>query len=69
MSGSKCPYCGKSTFIKTATGGQCTSCGKIMTTPANDGKGGRGKKCPRCNHYTIFDNVCRSCGARFTDPK
>ena len=65
MAGKMCPQCGRATFFESQTGRRCTNCGYIMTVPANDGKGGMGRKCSNCGKFTVFNNVCRSCGAKY----
>lgn len=62
--GSKCPKCGKLTLWKTPTGVKCSNvdCGYSATIPANNGKGGKGKLCPVCKKYQVFNGKCRNCG-------
>ena len=62
--GSKCPKCKKFTLFKTPTGVKCNNpdCTYQATTPANDGKGGKGTLCPVCKKYMVFHGVCRNCG-------
>ena len=36
-----------------------------MQVPANEGKGGKGKKCLNCGKFTVFANICSYCGARY----
>ena len=67
MPGKKCPKCGQMTFYESPSGGRCTKCGFKMNVPANEGKGGRGKRCLNCGQYTVFNNKCRNCGASYTN--
>ena len=49
MAGKLCPNCGELTLFKTSgTTRTCSKCGFTATTPPNNGKGGRGKKCVNC---------------------
>lgn len=66
MSVTKCPKCGNSTFFSTPTGRKCTKCGHSMYVPANQGKGGKGKKCRNCGYFQVFNGKCRNCGAMYT---
>ena len=59
-----CPEC-KTTLISSSGTYICKKCGYKMQVPANEGKGGKGKKCLNCGKYTVFDNVCSNCGARY----
>lgn len=68
MAGKKCPKCGKLTFFKTPTGGACSNntCGYTMKTPIKkELGGGKGLKCLNCGHNTVFNNICRYCGAEY----
>lgn len=65
MAGKKCPKCNQFTFFVNGRNGECKKCGYKMQIPANEGKGGKGKKCLNCGKYTVFDNVCSNCGARY----
>jgi len=69
MAGKMCPDCGEATFHKTPTGRECSQCGYEMKVPANSGKGGRGKFCPNCDRWTVFDGECTNCGATFKRKK
>ena len=69
MAGAICPHCGEQTFFTKGGKAECSRCGTTMTVPPNDGKGGRGKKCPNCKRFTVFGNTCRFCGATFNFPK
>lgn len=70
MAGKMCPNpdCGQLTFHRTPTGRKCSKCETEMTTPPNNGKGGKGRVCPNCEKHTLFNNNCRnsSCGAKVT---
>lgn len=65
MAGKKCPKCNQLTFFMNGRTGECKKCGYKMQVPANEGKGGKGKKCLHCGKFTVFDNVCSNCGARY----
>lgn len=65
MAGKKCPRCGNATFFETSTGGSCSKCGFTRFDPPNDGKGGKGTRCLKCGKYTVFNGVCRECGAKY----
>lgn len=69
MAGKMCPNCGQQTFFLSPTGRTCSKCGYEMTVPANNGKGGRGQKCAACDKLTVFNSVCRNCGATYSNPK
>lgn len=63
MPGAMCPKCGELTFWNKPFGKQCSKCGyKVFSNP-NEGKGGKGKKCPICKKFTFFNGKCTSCGA------
>jgi len=66
MAGKTCPKCGEQTFFLTPTGRECSRCKHVMTLPANDGKGGQGKRCSNCNENKVFNGVCRGCGAKYS---
>lgn len=70
VAGMKCPNCGELTLHRTPTGASCTRCQLTVRTPANNGKGGRGLKCPFCKEHTVFGSgkkrQCRGCGAEFS---
>ncbi len=68
MPGRKCPKCGEQTLFSTPTGFQCTKCKTKVKVSPNDGKGGKGAKCPICRTYTVFNNKCSKCGARVIPP-
>lgn len=65
MAGKKCPRCNKLTFFVNGRTGECENCGYKMLIPPNGGKGGKGMKCLNCGKYTVFDNICNKCGARY----
>lgn len=65
MAGRKCPRCNQLTFFVNGRNGECKSCGYEMQVPANEGKGGKGKRCPNCGKYTVFNDACSNCGARY----
>lgn len=65
MPGKKCPKCKRLTFFVNGRKGECQSCGYKMHIPANEGRGGRGKRCINCGCFTVFDEVCSHCGARY----
>lgn len=65
MPGRKCPKCGQATFFVNARTGECKSCGYKMQIPPNEGKGGKGKKCTNCGRFTVFNDICSNCGARY----
>lgn len=68
--GRKCPQCKKNTLWETATGLKCSNpeCSYQLITPANGGMGGKGKRCPACGKYQMFNGKCRNpeCGAKKT---
>ncbi len=66
MAGRKCPKCGELTLFTTPTGVECSRCGYKGTVPVNGGFGGKGKKCPVCGNYQVFDGKCRNCGTTFS---
>lgn len=66
MAGKMCPECGEQTFFETTTGRKCSRCSYTMTLPANEGKGGRGKRCSNCGEHKVFNGSCRGCGAKYT---
>jgi hypothetical protein len=68
MAGKTCPKCTQMTFFETGTGRRCTKCKYEMRVPPNDGKGGRGTKCPNCNEYKVRKDKCTGCGATFFQP-
>ena len=66
MAGKMCPRCGQYTFFSKPDGRVCTKCGYKMVVPPKEAPGGgKGRKCPNCNKFTVFNNKCRSCGAMF----
>jgi DNA-directed RNA polymerase subunit RPC12/RpoP len=70
MAGKICPRCGKPQFYKTVgENRKCTYCGHEMIVPPNKNKGGRGNKCSNCNHFTVFNQKCTNCGARYIDTR
>ncbi|MDE6671028.1 MAG: hypothetical protein K2K16_02405 [Ruminococcus sp.] len=64
MAGKLCPKCGNFTLFETLTGRKCTKCGYGVYVPPNNGKGGRGQKCPICNSMSMFNGKCTKCGAK-----
>lgn len=66
MAGQVCPKCNQQTFFTTSYGRKCSKCGYTMTLPPNNGKGGRGGKCNNCKKFTVFNCVCKSCGAKYS---
>jgi hypothetical protein len=68
MPGAKCPKCENLTLFKNPTGKWCTTkgCGFTATVPANNGTGGRGKKCVMCKTQTVQkvgkEYKCSLCG-------
>lgn len=66
MAGKKCPICKKLTFVMNGRSGECNTCGYTMRVPANVGKGGKGKKCLNCGRFTVFNDSCDNCGARYS---
>lgn len=66
MAGMECPKCKELTFFKKSTGRECSKCGYTMNISANNGKGGKGKKCSNCGEYKVFNEQCRGCGATYT---
>jgi hypothetical protein len=76
MAGKQCPSCKAMTFFKTPTGRKCSKCGLVATTPANNGRGGRGDKCSICGELTVFETdtkkgvkKCRTCGTEYILPR
>ena len=67
MAGKMCPKCGQYTFFTQPFGRECTKCGYQMVLPVNDGKGGKGQRCPNCGKQTVFNAKCRNCGAQFVE--
>ena len=65
MAGKRCPKCNQLTFFVNGRIGECKKCGYKMQVPANEGKGGKGKKCLNCGKFTVFANICSYCGARY----
>ena len=63
MSGKSCPKCGALTLWSQGNKLVCSKCGYSVHIPSNQGKGGKGAKCPACGRYTWFDGRCNSCGA------
>lgn len=65
MPGMKCQKCGRLTLFNTPTGKKCSNpdCNYEIFVPANNGKGGKGKRCLICNQNTVFDGKCRNCGS------
>ena len=57
----RCPVCGRSVF----RGRECVHCHHWLPAPSEPGKRGKGLKCPICASYTLIDNRCGTCGARF----
>lgn len=71
MAGKRCPNCNQATLFETGVGQdrRCSNCGLEVKVPPNDGKGGKGQKCPICGKQTVFKNRCRNCGAEIKMPK
>lgn len=70
MAGKLCPNCGELTLFLTKNGkNRKCKCGFELIVPPNAGKGGKGKKCANCGQYTVFENICTNCGARYKYPK
>lgn len=69
MAGKLCPSCGQYTFFSKSYGRECTKCGYKMILPVNSGKGGKGIKCTNCGKQTVFNDVCRNCGAQYVKGK
>lgn len=65
MAGKMCPKCGRQTFWNKGGRLECSNpeCGYKIFIPANQGMGGKGKKCPVCGKFTWFQGKCTSCGA------
>ncbi len=57
----RCPMCGHGVF----QGRECVRCHHWLPEPTEPGKHGKGVKCPICASYTLVDNLCGTCGARF----
>ena len=68
MAGMKCPNCGKLTYFKTPTGGQCSQCGYTGTTSPLGGQGGKGQRCLHCGKYQVFNGKCRNYGETYSVP-
>lgn len=66
MAGKMCPKCGEQTFFETPTGRECSRCGCTMKAPANEGKGGKGKRCAHCGEHKVFNDKCTGCGATYS---
>ena len=66
MAGQKCPKCAKLTFFIKGVEGKCNECGYKMNVPPNDGKGGKGGKCPFCHKHRVFNEICSECGQNFS---
>jgi rRNA maturation protein Nop10 len=65
MAGKKCPKCNKPNFFTNSTGGRCSNCGYTMIVPPNESKGGKGQRCLNCGKYTVFNDKCSNCGAKY----
>ena len=63
MAGKMCMKCGKQTLWNKGNKLVCSNCDFTVNLPSNDGKGGKGQKCPSCGKFTWFNNRCNSCGA------
>ena len=65
MAGKVCPKCKQRTLWTNGARLECSNpeCGYKITVPSNEGKGGKGTKCPVCGKYTWFKGRCNSCGA------
>lgn len=61
----ECPNCKKQTLFRKGFKLVCSNpnCRYTITVPVNDGKGGKGNKCPVCGRFTWFNGRCSSCGA------
>ena len=64
MAGKLCPKCGNLTLFESPSGRKCSKCPYEVVFPPNNGKGGRGYKCPLCGHFTMFYGKCSNCGAK-----
>ncbi len=67
MAGKLCPQCKKNTFFETPKGGKCNKCGYTAKSPPNEGRGGKGKRCPICGNFTVFNGKCTVDGTKFTE--
>ena len=65
MAGKMCPKCGRQTLWNKGARLECSNpgCGYKIFIPANQGMGGKGKKCPVCGKFTWFRGKCTSCGS------
>ena len=64
MAGKICPKCEQKTLWNHGNKLKCSKCDYTIIIPPNQGKGGKGQKCPVCGKYTWFDKQCNSCGAK-----
>lgn len=70
MAGKVCPNCGEQTlFLSKGKNRECSNCHFQLIVPPNSGKGGSGKKCANCGARTVFNGVCKNCGAKYVYPK
>ncbi|MBP3608539.1 MAG: hypothetical protein J6J11_09525 [Treponema sp.] len=59
----ECPNCHKLTLCSEYGVFECSNCCYTGVLPNPDGpKPGRGKKCPFCKTWTIFNGTCDRCG-------
>lgn len=65
MPGKVCPVCKHKTIRETPTGAKCNhpGCPFVMKVPSP--APGKGTRCLNCGKYTVYDNKCRNCGAKF----
>ena len=65
MAGKMCPKCGRQTLWNKGGRLECSNpeCGYKVFIPANQGMGGKGKKCPVCGKFPWFQGKCTSCGS------
>lgn len=64
MAGKMCPKCSNQTLWNEGSKLRCSKCNYTVLIPVNDGKGGKGTKCPACGKFTWFNGCCNNCGAR-----
>ena len=63
MPGMACPRCSELTFYRKGNKRICSKCGYTVTESPNEGKGGKGQRCPMCGKFTWFKGKCNACGA------
>ena len=63
MAGKICPNCDEATFFQNSEGRACTKCGFKMILEIPKGKR---TKCSNCGKFQVFNNKCKSCGAKYS---